>query len=72
MKGHNPPASSGAMGISLFHTRKPAAATDNELINISLTEQADRDEMEFVHTSKFQTQQSEEVATLASDNCESL
>lgn len=65
MKGHNPAASSGAMGLTyggfpLSHTRKPAAATDNDLINISLTQQANRDEMEFIHTSKFQTQRSEE------------
>lgn len=67
MKGHNPAASSGAMGLTyggfpLSHTRKPAAATDNDLINISLTQQANRDEMAFIHTSKFQTQKSEENA----------
>jgi hypothetical protein len=67
MKGHNPAASSGAMGLTyrgfpLSHTREPAAASDNELINISLTQQADRDEMEFIHTSKFEAQKSQKVS----------
>jgi hypothetical protein len=67
MKGYNLPGSSGAMGLTYggfprSHNRKPAAASDNELINISLTQQADRDEMEFIHTSKFRTQNSQKVA----------
>lgn len=49
-------------GFPLSHTRKPAAASDNELINVSLARQADRDEMEFIHTSKFETQKSQKVA----------
>jgi hypothetical protein len=66
VKGYNPPASSGTMGLTYkgfprSHNRKPAAASDNEIINISLTQQTKRDEMEFIRASTFQTQKSQHV-----------
>lgn len=49
------------MGVPRSHNREPAARNDNELINVSLTQQTGRDEMQFVHTPKFQTQKSQKV-----------